>query len=291
MNDPNQDPAQFIAILEGAGERHTTAIDGTGKAGPGAAGDVVWHSWGRGEPLVLLHGGTGSWLHWVRNVEPLARDYTVLVPDLPGSGESASPPPPISAESIARSISSGIAAIIGEQAPFCIAGFSMGGLIAGYVASQCAPRARVLVLVGSSGMEGPRSPMAPLVSWRRLATEEEKLATHRKNLSILMIHDPNRIDALAVHAQARNAVASRVRGKHVSNTGALSRCLPGFAGRIAGIWGEHDPTAAPHFDERRVRLNQFRRDASFELVPGVGHWVQYEAHEWFNKRMLELLTT
>ena len=98
MNDPNQDPAQFIAILEGAGERHTTAIDGTGKAGPGAAGDVVWHSWGRGEPLVLLHGGTGSWLHWVRNVEPLARDFTVLVPDLPGSGESASPPPPISAE-------------------------------------------------------------------------------------------------------------------------------------------------------------------------------------------------
>ena len=25
--------------------------------------------WGEGRPLVLLHGGTGSWMHWVRNVE------------------------------------------------------------------------------------------------------------------------------------------------------------------------------------------------------------------------------
>jgi pimeloyl-ACP methyl ester carboxylesterase len=238
----------------------------------------------------LLHGGTGSWLHWVRNVEPLARDFRVLVPDLPGSGESASPPPPISAHGIARSISSGIASIIGEQTPFGIAGFSMGGLIAGYVANQSAPRAHHLILVGSSGMESARSPMAPLVSWRRLATEEEKLATHRKNLSILMIHDPGRIDSLAIHAQARNAMTSRVRGKHVSHTGALSQCLPGFSGRIAGIWGEHDPTAAPHFGERRDRLKQFRADASFELVPGVGHWVQYEAHEWFNKRVPELMT-
>src|SRR5262249_46412052 len=162
--------------------------------------------------------------------------------------------PPVTAEGIARTISSGIAGILGEQASFSIAGFSMGGLIAGYVASQTAPRARHLILLGSSGMEGSRNPMAPLVSWRRLPTQEEQLATHRKNLGILMIHDPSRIDGLAVHAQARNAVASRVRGKHVSHTGALSRCLPGFAGRIAGIWGEHDPTAAPHFDERRDRL-------------------------------------
>src|SRR4051794_24626123 len=279
MNRQKTDPAQFIAALENARERHTTS----------GGGEVVWCICGRRELVLVLHGGTGSWLHWVRNVEPLARDFRVLAPDLPGSGESASPTPPISAERIARSISSGIASIIGEKTPFAIAGFSMGGLIAGYVASQSAPRARQLVLVGSSGMEGTRSAMEPLVSWRRLPSEEEKLATHRKNLRILMIHDPERIDALAVHAQARNALVSRVRGKHVSNTGALSRCLPGFAGRIAGIWGEHDPTAAPHFDERRDRLRLFRPDASFELVPGVGHWVQYEAYEWFNNRMRQLI--
>src|SRR5947207_4632753 len=126
MNFPQQGPAEFIAEIERAGTRRAT---------PAGQGEIVWRVFGRGEPLVLLHGGTGSWLHWVRNIEPLARDFRVLVPDLPGSGESTSPPPPISADGIARSIGSGIASIIGEKTRFCIAGFSMGGFIAGYVAS------------------------------------------------------------------------------------------------------------------------------------------------------------
>ena len=25
---------------------------------------VSWRSWGKGTPLVLLHGGYGSWRHW-----------------------------------------------------------------------------------------------------------------------------------------------------------------------------------------------------------------------------------
>jgi len=165
----------------------------------------------------------------------------------------------------------------------------MGGLIAGYLASQSGPLAECLVLVGSSGTGGTRTPMAPLISWRRLPTDAEKLATHRKNLGILMIHDPRNIDDLAVHMQSRNAEQSRVRGKHVSNTGALSSCLPGYAGRLAGIWGEHDATAAPYLDERRDRLRQFQPAASFDVIPGAGHWVQYEAHEPFNRRLRELV--
>jgi pimeloyl-ACP methyl ester carboxylesterase len=131
--------------------------------------------------------------------------------------------------------------------------------------------------------------MEPLKSWRRLPTDEEKRAIHRVNLGILMIHDPQKIDALAVEIQSRNAAVSRIRGKHVSHTGSLANCLPGFTGRLAGIWGEHDPTAAPYLSERRERLQAFKPAASFDIVPGAGHWVQYEAYETVNQRMSELL--
>ena len=40
---------------------------------PCGDGMMVWRRWGSGPPLVLLHGGYGSWMHWVRNVLPLAR--------------------------------------------------------------------------------------------------------------------------------------------------------------------------------------------------------------------------
>jgi len=273
-------PTEFIAALDRACTRHTTPL---------GDGNIVWRSWGEGMPLVLLHGGTGSWMHWIRNVEALSRDHMVIVPDLPGSGESASPQPPFSAESIATMLLQGLDAIIGAQTRFCIGGFSMGGLIAGYLAQQGGARVDTLVLVGSTGMGGTRAQMAPLKSWRRLPTDEERRAIHRVNLGILMIHDPDRIDALAVEVQSRNAAVSRIRGKHVSHTGALANCLPGFAGRLAGIWGEHDPTAAPYLAERQERLQQFKPGAPFDIVPGAGHWVQYEAHDTVNRRMRELL--
>jgi 2-hydroxy-6-oxonona-2,4-dienedioate hydrolase len=273
-------PAEYIAALERAGTRRATRHDDV---------EVIWRLWGEGPPLVLFHGGTGSWLHWVRNIEDLARDFRLLVPDLPGSGESGNPQPPITAERIGATLAAGIATILGRDTGFAIAGFSMGGLLAGYAARSSGARAQCLVLVGSSGTQTTRGEMGPLKSWRRLATEEEKIAAHRRNLGILMIHDPDEIDALAVHAQKTNAERSRVRGKHVSNTGALADCLPGFRGRLAGIWGEYDATAAPYLAERRDRLRQFQPDASFDVIEGAGHWVQYEAFARFNDRLRTLV--
>jgi pimeloyl-ACP methyl ester carboxylesterase len=280
-------PAEYIAALEGASTRCTTSL--VTSVGDG---HIVWRCWGpkrQGTPLVLLHGGTGSWMHWIRNVESLSRDMMVVVPDLPGSGDSASPQPPFSAESIAAMLLQGLDEIIGAQTHFNVGGFSMGGLIAGYLAQQGGTRVDSLVLVGSTGMGGTRAQMEPLKSWRRLPTDEERRAIHRLNLGILMIHDPQNIDALAVEVQSRNAAVSRIRGKHVSHTGTLANCLPGFAGRLAGIWGEHDPTAAPYLAERRERLQSFQPGAPFDVVPDAGHWVQYEAYETVNRRMRELL--
>jgi 2-hydroxy-6-oxonona-2,4-dienedioate hydrolase len=273
-------PAEFIAALDRASQHRAT---------PNGAGAVVWRVWGKGTPLVLLHGGTGSWMHWVRNIEALAGDFMLLVPDLPGSGESGNPPAPISADSIGATLAGGLASIIGPRTDFAVAGFSMGGLIAGYLVRHAGARAQCLVLVGATGTGAPRGPMEPLKSWRRLATVAEKAATHRHNLGILMIHDRGKIDALAVHMQMINAERSRIRGKHVSHTGALAECLPDFRGRLAGIWGEFDATAVPYMAERAEKLRQFQPQASFDVFEGAGHWVQYEAPERFNRRLRELV--
>jgi pimeloyl-ACP methyl ester carboxylesterase len=273
-------PEELIAALDRAGTRRTTR---------NGAGETVWRVWGNGLPLVLLHGGTGSWMHWVHNIEELSRAFMLIVPDIPGSGESGNPEAPISAESIAATLATGLTAIIGDQTHVAIAGFSMGGLIAGYLAHHIGARAQCLVLVGATGTDAPRGKMEPLKSWRRLPTDAEKTAAHRQNLGILMIHDPGKIDELAVYVQKSNAERSRVRGKHVSHTGRLSDCLPDFHGKLAGIWGEFDATAVPYLAERGERLRQFQPQAPFEIFAGAGHWVQYEAAERFNHRLSELV--
>jgi magnesium chelatase accessory protein len=57
-------------------------------------GGLTWHvqDLGSGPPILLVHG-TGSASHSWRDVAPLlARNYRVLVPDLPGHGFTTSPP-------------------------------------------------------------------------------------------------------------------------------------------------------------------------------------------------------
>ena len=50
---------------------------------------VCWRIWGKGQPIIFLHGGYGSWRHWIKQVTYLSKDYQILVPDMPGFGESS----------------------------------------------------------------------------------------------------------------------------------------------------------------------------------------------------------
>ncbi|RYF36357.1 MAG: alpha/beta fold hydrolase, partial [Comamonadaceae bacterium] len=97
-------------------------------ATPCGDGEISWQSWGDGEPLLLLHGGSGSWTHWIRNVEALAASgRRVLVPDLPGFGDSARPPEGQDADAIVAPLADGLRTLVGDAA--CdVAGFSFGGL-------------------------------------------------------------------------------------------------------------------------------------------------------------------
>ncbi|MPZ38946.1 MAG: alpha/beta fold hydrolase [Rhizobiales bacterium] len=275
----NSRPA-LIEALDNTSTRRTTPVGG---------GDLVWRIWGSGSPLLLLHGGTGSWMHWMRNIEDLSRDYTLLVPDIPGSGESASPHLPTNVEKVAVALLAGIDVILGPERRFAVAAFSMGGLVSGYVAKLAGERVTTLVLVGAVGTTARRPEIAPMKSWRRLSTDEAKCEAHRTNLSILMVHDPKAIDEPALYMQFNNAERSRVRGKHINPTGDLSQTLPGFKGRLASIWGEHDATAGPYLFERREKLEQFKPGATFDVISGAGHWVQYEAPDAFNRLLRERL--
>jgi 2-hydroxy-6-oxonona-2,4-dienedioate hydrolase len=146
---------------------------------------------------------------------------------------------------------------------------------------------REFVVVGSNGLGLVRQP----TELRRLppqADEAEARAVARHNLAALMIADPARIDELAIYIQARNAPRGRVRSRRFSRADTLLRALPQVGAQLAGIWGERDATAWPHLDERARTLRRFQPDARFEVIPGAGHWVQYEAADRFNPLLAEI---
>jgi pimeloyl-ACP methyl ester carboxylesterase len=272
---------ETVAIVEGV------AAEARRIETPCGDGGMVWRVWGCGSPLVLLHGGYGSWMHWIRNVLALAREFAVVAPDLPGLGESATPPEPHTAEGLAAIVVEGLDIVLSRNAAPHIAGFSFGGVLGGHVAAQLGDRLRGLTIVGSNGLGLVRQPTA-LERVPAGTSAVEALAVHRHNLGVLMIADPAKIDELAVYIQSHNAPRGRVKSRRFSRADTLARALPLVKARLDGIWGERDATAYPHLDERTRVLRSFQPGARFEVIAGAGHWVQYEAAERFNPILAEI---
>ncbi len=255
---------------------------------PCGNGAMAWRVWGSGPPLVLLHGGYGSWMHWIHNVLPLARLFTVIAADLPGLGESATPPEPHTAESLARIIAEGLAAILPAGERFHLAGFSFGGVVGGHVAALLGEQVRGFTIVGSNGLGLPRQP-TELERQKPGGTVGELLAIARHNLGVLMIADKEKIDDLAVYIQYLNAPRGRVRSRRFSRTDTLLRALPHVTARLSGIWGGRDAGAYPYLDERRRVLDEIQPGLRFEIIPGAGHWVAYEASDQFNPLLADIV--
>ena len=254
---------------------------------PCGDGGMIWRVWGSGPPLVLLHGGYGSWMHWIRNVLVLARHFTVIAPDLPGLGESATPPEPHSAEELARIIIDGLATILPGGERFHLAGFSFGGVLGGHVAASLGEQVRGFTIVGSNGLGLPRQP-TELERQKPGGTVEELLAIARHNLGVLMIADKDKIDDLAVYIQYTNAPRGRVRSRRFSRAGTLIQALPRVMAQLSGIWGGRDAGANPYLDERKRALGEIQPGLRFEIIPGAGHWVAYEAADRFNLVLAEM---
>jgi 2-hydroxy-6-oxonona-2,4-dienedioate hydrolase len=278
---PAIDPPGIVARLDAASRCVAT---------PCGAGTMVWRSWGAGKPLVLLHGGYGSWTHWLRNIEALAAEWNVIAPDLPGLGDSAMPPDPIAPESLADIIAGGLATVLDGSGPAALVGFSFGGLLSGHVAARHGALVRSLILVGPGGLGPPRAPVAPLQRAPTGSARDERAAVQRRNLAILMLADPAKIDALAVHLQLENVARGRIRSPRMGRTDTLRRVLPAIRCRIGAIWGEKDVTLGPNFAQRRELIRAVHPEARVATIPEAGHWVQYEAAEAFNALLGNWLT-
>ena len=122
-------------------------------------------------------------------------------------------------------------------------------------------------------------------------SEAERLAALRHNLNTLMLYHPESIDDVAVYIQEWNDARSRVRSRRMSLGDSLAQAMPAVAARLGGIWGELDITAGEYLPMREALIREHQPDAPFTVIPGAGHWVQYEAAEAFNAALLEQLAS
>ncbi len=256
---------------------------------------MVWHVWGnagdgRQPPVVLFHGGSGSWTHWLRNIEPLvAAGRQVIAADLPGFGASALPPTGGDADALIAPLAEGLQALLGGV-PCDLVGFSFGGMTAGMLLAAHPVLARRLVLVGAPAMGVTPERQFELKAWRHLSSAAEQENVHRYNLAALMLRDTALIDGLALELHIANLQRDRMPRRRLAHTDILARSLARVSCPVHAIYGAHDALYKSWISQLAAAYAGATPDfRGLTLIPDAGHWVQFERPEAFDDALLAVL--
>lgn len=253
---------------------------------PCGAGATVWREWGDGEPLVLLHGSHGGWMHWLRNIPALAKARRVIVPDIPGFGDSDPPDDIDSPQAHAAALIAGLRRVGAGEGPVDVIAFSLGALLGSFMAVAAPELIRRMIIVDAGGLGTPVI-TADLRSVRGLSGPEIR-AVNRHNLAAMMLHDPARIDETAIDISIHCGRRARTRVQYHVIPDKLLQIARQVPVPIDVIWGEFD-LIHPGPDLNVEAVREFQPGAALKTVPSAGHWSMYEQPEAFNQAALELL--
>ena len=253
---------------------------------------ICWRSWGEGKAIIFLHGGYGSWAHWIKQAIPFSKTYNVLIPDMPGFGESDDLPLPHTPEKIASNIADTLQELISKDVLPIICGFSFGGLIAGHLSYSLIERGinpEKLILVGPGGLGAKRGEMKNMIPRHSKMTEEEVYQAHKTNLEILMMHDKKKVDEWSVHIQKQNTDAHRIKSRPISSTDTLARVLKKQNIPLYVLWGEKDASVGIYLEDRMAILRNVNNKVRFHVEFNLGHWIMYENEIIFNKILCDII--
>jgi pimeloyl-ACP methyl ester carboxylesterase len=264
---------------------------------PGATVNYV--DVGEGEPVVFVHGISGSWQNWLENLPHFGRGRRAIALDLPGFGDSPMPSWAIDMHAYGRLLHDfcekldipGGAALVGN---------SMGGLVAGEAILSSPGRFDRLVLVSAAGLINTWLPhqrgAATSHAWRAFGPHYRRAARAIVGNRLLryltfrpFVRYPSRLRPELLWEQMTSGLPA------LGFADALDAVIEYDARhRLAEIeipvmivWGTDDwviPSVAAHSYHRRIPHSQL---AIFEAT---GHVPQLERPARFNRLLEEFLS-
>lgn len=244
--------------------------------------------------LVLLHGSGGHAEAYIRNLAAHAEHFWTWSVDMLGHGYTDKPGHPLEIPryvahliDVLDAIGAGTASISGE---------SLGGWVAARAAIDHPDRVQRLVLNTAGGSQADPEVMKRIVTLSMAAVENPDWETVQARIKWLMADKSKDYDDIVASRQRIYRLPGFIDAMRdimaLQDPEIRARNLlgPGEYGKITAptlvVWTSDDPTA--DVEEGR-RIASMIPGARFELMPGCGHWPQYEDPATFNRLHLEFL--
>jgi pimeloyl-ACP methyl ester carboxylesterase len=264
--------------------------------------DVGYRMAGEGPAIVLIHGMAGSSRTWRPVMEILARDYTVIAPDLLGHGESAKPLGDYSLGAHASGVRDLVVGALGIER-FTLIGQSLGGGVALQLAYQHPEVCERLVLAGSGGLGREVSWLLrvltlpateyvmPILFPRFLRDRGNQLNSYLRNHGIRAPHLEEiwRAYASLAEPESRHAFVRTLRavidpgGQSVS---AHDRLYLAAEVPTLILWGDRDNIIPI---EHAYRAHEIMVGSRLEVFEGAGHFLHVEEPQKFARVVREFI--
>ncbi|HEY6559552.1 MAG TPA: alpha/beta fold hydrolase, partial [Polyangiaceae bacterium] len=246
-------------------------------------------------PIVLLHGLNNSCLSWSHVAPLLAVDRRVLMPDLPGHGQSARPNVGYELGWYAHIIARWLEAVGIQKAD--IVGHSFGGGVAQMLLLECPERIRRLVLVAAGGLgkgvgwwlrlaslphvvEHLGQPFMALGT--RLALRGARQGVTRDEVARLSELNSRAGSARAFARTVRDVIDWRgQRRNFLQRVSEVAKLPP-----VLLLWGDRD--ALIPIDQGRA-FAALLEGAVFSTFEGSGHYLHNEQPEAFARAVRQFL--
>lgn len=249
------------------------------------------HIEGSGPPLIMLHGGYGCWRHWVRNVGPLSRHFTVHAFDLPCYGESAPVPKELPGDEYLEIVYREITRLFPGGEPLRFVGFSFGGAISTYLAGRLKRRVSHLALLSPGGLSTRRAGIRNMMSYKAARGDEALMRkTIRHNLLQHMLFYYESVDEQALEIQRYCVDHTTFDSRKVSRGGGLPENLAKITCKLMVLWGEKDDFDFRPADEMIAQIRAVIPDMELHRIPKAGHWSAYENAPEVNRRLIDFMT-
>jgi len=254
--------------------------------------NISYTTYGSGYPVLFLQGsgpGASGWLNFRYNVQHFVDNgYQVIIPDLPGFGDSDKPDLDYTLDFFVESMMDFANQLDLEK--FALVGNSLGGAVSLGMSLANPERISHLILMGCGGLENVEvyfQQMEGIQAMTKIPLgSPEFTPAYLKEVLKLIVFNPEHI--------TDELIEERFRILRTQNPAVFTRMsIPNITDRlkeiqapVLGFWGAQDRFCP--ISGAKTLVTECK-NAEIITLSQCGHWVMIEYAELFNQRCIDFL--
>ena len=248
--------------------------------------DIYVDDIGEGFPFVLVHGYLGSSEMWTFQKEFFSKDYRVIIPALPGFGESHNVKSLNSINKMAKEIIN----VLDQKKidKFNLIGHSMGGMIVQEITKLIGDRVNKLICFATGSIGDIPGRFETMDETReKLKKEGTQLSFSRVPLKWFVKGDKDKNYFLCENAVKNVSLEAADNALLAMKNWRGKENLKNIKNETLIIWGDKDTSY--NFDQVDT-LNKNIKNSRLKIFKGCAHNVHLEQPDKFNKLVKEFIS-